>query len=338
MNLHWWSNLLIVLIIVAALFGAAGVNAQGPIQVWHTLSPDASAALQAAGADLGVAVEYIEAPRLADEVMNAAQPPDVIIAGEDAIAPLRQYGLVTPVGGERGFFLTPWLENLPALLAQQCAAASMQDCLWGGDASARWIPVPDARSLAATASWLCDVSPWLAFCPGGTKGGSALGWNFRVFFVSDNWLTDYGLRAPRSSTELFELRGKYRLNFVDLAPEQYGQAAAPDAGTVYIVGSGGLIAAPDEFMAALSNFAAAGFVPVVSLDVYGVYITVQAGAPALDFAQRLAEDRASKLGLMQGGRILPALDAGALAQADPQAALTMLRALTVLNGYASLSY
>jgi hypothetical protein len=125
---------------------------------------------------------------------------------------------------------------------------------------------------------------------------------------------------------------------VDLAPEQYGQSASPDPATVYIVGSGGLIAAPDEFMTALSNFAAAGFVPVVSIDVYGVYITTHTGEPSLVFAQQLAEDPSIKLELMQSGHILPALDASTLAQADPQAALTMLRAIALLNAYASLSY
>jgi hypothetical protein len=308
--------------------------------VWHTLSPEASAVIEAAGGDLGVgvAVQFIEATSLADEGLNTSEPPDVIIAGEDAIAPLRQHDLVTPVSGERAFFLTPWLENLPALIAQQCGTASMQDCLWAANPSARWVPVPDAKSLAVTGAWLCETSPWLAFCPGGATGGRALGWNFRIFFVSDELLAEMGVRAPQSSSELFELRGKYRLTFAELTPAQLGQAAAPDPAVVYTVGAGGLIAAPDAFLAALDSFAAAGFVPVISLDVYGVYITTHTGELALDFAQRLAEDPAIKLGLMQTGRILPALDAGALAGADPDAALTILRALTLLNAFASLSY
>jgi hypothetical protein len=343
-------NLLIVVMIVTALLlPAAAAARQEPLVIWHALAPEDSRVIEEMGSAFesasgaAVVVEYRQPQRLFEAVRAAGRAgPDVIIASNDTIAPLVDQGLIRQADIGGGFFLERLFDNLPDLISASCGRADPGACLWPSASPRLPVTFPDGKGMDRAMGWVCESSPWVAFCSGEALSGAPVSWWFNLYLINTAWLGDQGLEMPVTVDELDGLRNKHGLDFV--WADQDSIPLVDEAGypLVFVVPSALLARDPDRVMSSLGSFYEAGYAPVLELGVDAIYVSASAANPdlAVAFAEFVRSEPALVVGLWESSQRLPAFTADAVFGhgVDTPAGQTILQAMMLLTTYGAQMY
>jgi hypothetical protein len=289
---------------------------------------------------------YTDAPFLFDSMLQSSQGgaavPDVIFASTSAAEPLRESDLLSDASATRGFFLEGLLAAYPELAVDLCGDTPLADCLWPGTASNLPLVEPQARAVSLATSTLCEASPWLPFCSGSALLMTPLGWDFDIYLIDGQWLAENGMDEPVSVDEVLDLRSSYAIRFTAARPNAIPTVDEAGHPPVFKLSSTLLDEHAGEVLQSLSTFHAAQYVPVVSLNVYGAYISADAAHPALaqEFIAGLAADPDAKAFMTRASGRLPALTPQQLTSfaADDDLSIYTMRSLALLTTYAAMAY
>jgi hypothetical protein len=352
-----WKSLTLTLFVIAALMlplvsmlPPAAYAQGGPVRVWYAL-PDGDAdavstLAESFSADTGVAFEVttIDAPAVFDRAVAASEAgaaPDVIIASNNDAEPLISYGLIAPTPTRSSFFLQELLTAYPDLADMACGDTDLAACLWPDVSSTVPLAPPQTRAVAVATTGLCDASPWLPFCDGSALAMVPLGWDFTLYLISADWLAEEGLDLPVSADDVLDLRRTYALSLTEAQPGRIPTASQAGFPPVYVVSSTLLANDADDLMTSLESFDAAGYWPVVALNIYGAYISANAANrdAAAAFVAALAGTPQAKAMMMLRSDRLPALTPDEVAGLgiDDEMAVYTLRALALLTTYAGMA-
>lgn len=344
-------TLLVIAVLVLPLVSVLSPTAHaqdGPFRVWYALPDGDANAISAlaesfaADTSLDLEITIINAPFLFDDAIaasDAGTPPDVIIASNNDADPLLSYGMIAPPPTRTTFFLQDLLTAYPDLADTTCGDTALEACLWPDASSTVVLSPPQSRTVTIATTGLCDASPWLPFCDGGALAMVPLGWDFTLYLISADWLAEEGLDLPVSADDVLDLRREYALSLTQARPGHIPTVSQAGFPPVYVLSSTLLATDADDIMVSLESFDAAGYWPVVELNIYGVYISAEAvnATAAENFAAEMANEPEAKAVVMLSSGRLPALtsnEVAALSARDEMKVYT-LRALALLTTYAS---
>jgi ABC-type glycerol-3-phosphate transport system substrate-binding protein len=349
-----WNKLAIIVVVLSLLPLSSTVAAQEgqTLQVWVSLPPESAAVLNDAAkafeaqTGVNVVVKPLDQPVLLQTVQTTIKSgetvPDVIIASSSLAGPLLQSNLITQGGSSGTFFLADLLDGLPKLLDQRCSDTALANCLWSGVSPTLPLSTPDAAAIERTSKWLCEGSAWLPFCPKGSLPGLPISWGFTLYLLNAQWLAQNGLEPPTTAQGVLDIRGKFGLDLIQAEKGSIQTVSQAGSPSVYVLSSALLVDDPGAVMRSLASFQDAGYVPVLDIDVDTAYIS--ASSPNLDLAQQFVQfvsgDADFMAGLLDSAQRLPVYTADEVVKIgiDSDAALTTLRALTLLTTYAGLAY
>lgn len=348
-----WYKLAILVVVLSLLPLSSTVSAQGPVlQIWLSLPSESAAVLTDAAnafqSQTGVTVQIttVDQPLLLQNVQTTIKAgdtaPDIIVANSSLADALQQFQLVAQVGSSGTFFLSDLLDNLPELLSQRCQDTALADCLWSGVSPTLPLTVPDSAAIKRASDWLCQGTTLLPFCPKGSLPGLPISWGFTIYLLDTQWLAQNGLQPPATAQDVLDIRGKFGLDLV--RARQGSILTADQAGSppIYVMSSALLADDPEAVMRSLASFHAAGYVPVVDIDVDSAYVGASSPNPDLarQFAEFVSGDPDTQAGLLKSAQRLPVYSADDVLKlgTDSDEALITLRALTLLTTYAGMSY
>lgn len=289
----------------------------------------------AAQAGLELEAVRMEAALLTEAIVKADAPPDVVLAANTDAEPLVAAGMVARLG-TRGFFLQDLLTAYPELAEQVCGREALEMCLWPNAAEVMPLEPPQPRVISLATTALCDSAPWLPFCEDSVLAMAPLGWDLQLYLVSADWLSEQGLDLPRTAADVLQLRREYAFSIVEAEAGRIPTAESARLPKTYLLSSTLLADDPDAVMVSLASFWAADYWPVLTLNLYGVYVGAQAQHPdlAAQFAQAASDDPRFKTRLMGDSGRLPALLPQELLGAGDDVTRQTLQTLALLTTYA----
>jgi len=348
-----WRKLALIVVVLSLLPLSSTVSGQGEtLHLWVSLPAESTAVLiDAASAfqnqtGVTVDIETLDQPYLLQTVQSTTQSggttPDAIVTNSALVDPLLQFNLIAQGGSPGRFFLTDLLNNLPKLVDQRCQDTALEDCLWSGVSPTLPLPIPDDEAIKRTLDWLCEGTPWLPFCPDGSLAGLPVSWGFTIYLLDAQWLAQNGQKPPTAAQDVLDIRSQFGLDFVQAEKGDIRTVDRAGSPPVYVLSSALLADDPGAVMRSLASFHEAGYVPVLALDLDGIYISASSSNRQLaqQFAQFVSGDADLKAGLLDSAQRLPVYTADDLLKTgvDSDAALVTFRALTLLTAYAGLAY
>lgn len=340
-----WKQLVFAAALISLLALPVAASAQNnPFRVWQTFSGEDTATIRDAVSEFAPDVElvYVDGPFLLDamqQALSAGNPPDVIFTSNSTATPLIQSDLLSTAATGGPFFLEDLLAAFPDLATAMCGKEALETCLWPDARLTFPLVIPQARTVSLATSGLCEASSWLPFCSRTALAMTPLGWDFMLYLVNAEWLAANGINKPVTVDDVLDLRSEYAIRFMTAQPDGIPMADEAKYPPVYVLPSTVLRDDPGAVMDSLATFYEADYVPVIGLNVYGMYVTADATNPdaASDLARALANDPDAKLALMDEAGRVPALNARELAALDPDdpTVLYTLQTLALLTTYAA---
>lgn len=263
----------------------------------------------------------------------------MIFASNSTATPLIQSNLLSTAATGSPFFLENLLTAFPDLAAEMCGKEALETCLWPDARATFPLMIPQARTVSLATSGLCEASSWLPFCSRTALAMAPLGWDFMLYLIDSEWLAANGIERPVTVDDVLDLRSAYAIRFTIAQPDAIPTVDESRNPPVYVLPSTLLHDDPGAVMESLATFHRADYMPVIGLNVYGMYITADAANPdaASDLASALASDPDAKLALMDEAGRVPALNARELAalDSDDPIVLYTLQTLALLTTYAA---
>ncbi len=348
------SKQLVFTVLIALLVLPAGASAQGDtFLVWQALSSESAinADVQAEIGSFtgGAEVLFMDAPILLESLLTASQGgsgPDLILASNNEAAPLRQSRLLDETAMQGGFFLEDLLDTFPKLLESACRDDVLEDCLWPDAADALPLEDPQPRVISLATSTLCEASPWLPLCGGGMLTMAPVGWSFDLFLIDSEWMAENGIDDPVNADQVLDLRRQYAIRILAARPGSIPDVYEADFPAVFALSSTLLLDDPDAVMESLVTYYDEDYLPVISLNVYGLYVsgTATDNNVARTVAQDMARSRDAKIAMLSSTDLVPALAPDELLSlnpgnpADAEIIRYTLQSLALLTTFAALAY
>lgn len=348
-----WKQL-VVTILIALLILPAGASAQGgTFLVWQTLSsaPRVGQDVQAEISSFAGSTEvlFMDAPILLESLLAASQSgsgPDLILASNSEASPLRQSTLLDETAMQGGFFLEDLLDAFPDLAQRACGGDALAACLWPDAAAAMPLEVPQPQVISFATSALCEASPWLPLCDGAALTMASVGWSFDLYLIDSEWLAENGIDDPVNADQVLDLRSEYAIRILPASPGNIPDVYDANFPSVFAISSTLLLTDPDAVMESLTTYYDEDYLPVVSLNVYGLYVSNTAADKG--FARTVALDAAgdidAKTGMLSSTGLVPALSPDELLALDPGDAADetiiryTLQSMALLTTFAALGY